>query len=69
MPPKQPTEPPSPSTDETPSLDAATRRRLGYHLQQLFVPEPITAIDGRMAELLLQLGRDWQPPKEDALEE
>ena len=57
-------DPPSPtvSADEVPTLDAATRRRLGYHLHRLFEPEPLTAIDGKIAELLLQLDQSHPAP-------
>lgn len=62
-------DPPSPavSADEVPTLDAATRRRLGHHLQRLFEPEPLTAIDGKIAELL-QLDQSRPSPDPDTAE-
>ncbi|TNC15900.1 hypothetical protein FF100_01135 [Methylobacterium terricola] len=50
----QPGEPP----EGGPTLDAASRERLGRYLQALYEPVLDEGLDPRLAELLTQLDRD-----------
>ncbi|TGD93304.1 hypothetical protein [Methylobacterium nonmethylotrophicum] len=45
-------------SDGAPTLDAASRERLGRYLQALYEPVLDEGLDPRLAELLSQLDRD-----------
>ena len=45
-------------SDGSPTLDAASRERLGRYLQALYEPVLDEGLDPRLAELLHQLDRD-----------
>ncbi len=51
-----------PEAPEGPSLCDLSRKRIGSQLQTLFAPLHDVEPSERMAELLLQLGKDVLPP-------
>ncbi|GLS57240.1 hypothetical protein GCM10007886_54260 [Methylobacterium gregans] len=48
----------APDRIDAPTFDAITRHRLGHHLPKLYETEIYAPIEGRLAELLLQLGHE-----------
>ncbi|MBZ6412788.1 MULTISPECIES: hypothetical protein [Methylobacterium] len=48
----------------SPTLDAASRERLGRYLQALYEPVLDEGLDPRLAELMRQLDRDRAEPNE-----
>ena len=48
----------------SPTLDAASRERLGRYLQALYEPVLDEGLDPRLAELMRQLDRDRAGPDE-----
>ena len=55
---KPPDPPPAADAADVPMLSEAIRQRLGQQLQRLYEPDFKPQLDGRIAELLLQLGKE-----------
>lgn len=49
-------------------LGQEIRRRLGHHLQLLYEPDFETQLEGRIAELMLQLGQDRRNDEKSAVD-
>ncbi|WP_289015490.1 hypothetical protein [uncultured Methylobacterium sp.] len=53
---------------DVPMLGQEIRRRLGHHLQLLYEPDFETQLEGRIAELMLQLGQDRRNDEKSAVD-